>query len=234
MKKMIDIDSERNAIYEWTGTHIKEYNRDEDCNIQECEPDIYKQLYMIMKSGKIYSKARFIDQYFGGELNPGLRQALVSSKSEDEFLQSALGESIKSSKMKLTEADTDPATMVKHYLMAALWTGTDDNDVSLDKNYSIEDVADESFQASQRDCEKFVLAMERAKIMDAYLDSYPDQRSAWEQLGHDFWLTRTGEGSGFFARSELDDTLRKKLTKLADTFNEVYIYVGDDNKLYIQ
>lgn len=57
------------------------------------------------------------------------------------------------------------------------------------------------------------------------------------QAGIDFWLTRNGHGTGFWDRPEVyGEDNAKKLTSLVgyDTqFPESYIYVGDDNLIYI-
>lgn len=49
------------------------------------------------------------------------------------------------------------------------------------------------------------------------------------QLGMDIWLSRNRHGSGFFDHSyENEDSLMNA----AHNLKEVYLYVGDDNKLY--
>lgn len=54
-----------------------------------------------------------------------------------------------------------------------------------------------------------------------------------EQLGRDFWLTRTGAGSGFWDKAFGTEESRQALTKLAKVFGETSIYLGDDERLYI-
>ena len=48
--------------------------------------------------------------------------------------------------------------------------------------------------------------------------------------GHDFWLTRCGHGAGFWDGDwpETGDTL----TEACKAYGEVYLYVGDDGRIY--
>jgi len=49
-----------------------------------------------------------------------------------------------------------------------------------------------------------------------------------EQLGHDFWLTRNGHGTGFWDRDFGTELAREVLTDLAHSFGEADASVGDD------
>jgi len=110
--------------------------------------------------------------------------------------------------------------MLDAYLEAALWSSTDDNGDPMDRNYDISDIDKKSIKNSDRDLDKFV---DKAGDLLDEMDS--------EQIGHDFWLTRNGHGAGFWDRSLGD--VGDKLTKIADKFGEVNLYVGDDGKVYI-
>lgn len=50
------------------------------------------------------------------------------------------------------------------------------------------------------------------------------------QVAHDFWLTRNRHGAGFWDGDWPENG--DKLTKLAHSFGELAVYVGDDNLLY--
>jgi len=54
-----------------------------------------------------------------------------------------------------------------------------------------------------------------------------------QELGHDFWLTRTGSGSGFWDRDIGTPDNRKALTDLSRVFRETDVYVGDDGFIYV-
>ncbi len=51
------------------------------------------------------------------------------------------------------------------------------------------------------------------------------------QAGHDFWLTRNGQGAGFWD-GDWPKAAGKRLTKSSKTFGETTLYVGDDGKIH--
>jgi hypothetical protein len=108
-----------------------------------------------------------------------------------------------------------------HYLIAALWSSTDDNDNPLDETYDLGDIAPESVAKMREDVADFV----KANAVDLRLS-----RQSEEQIGHDFWLTRNGHGAGFWDRGlgEVGD----RLSDACKPYGEVYLYVGDDGKVY--
>lgn len=112
-------------------------------------------------------------------------------------------------------------TFTKHYLIAALWSSYDDNETPLDENYDIDDIAPESIEKAIVDCRKFQLRAE------SFLDGKDE-----EQCGHDFWLTRNHHGAGFWDRGLGKDG--ERLTKIAESFGETWLIVGDDGKLYFE
>jgi len=102
------------------------------------------------------------------------------------------------------------------YIEAALWSTDDDNGESLDKNYSTEDIGEETLEKIKGDCEKFQL--ENNEIVGEE-----------SKAGHDFWLTRNGHGAGFW---DGDWEEGEKLTASANKFGEFNLYIGDDNLIY--
>ena len=106
------------------------------------------------------------------------------------------------------------------YLVAALWSSTDDQGEPLDSNYSIEDLSDETILKAKEDCKRFRIKAE------SFLDGLDD-----EQCGHGFWLTRNRHGCGYWDRGYPKRT-GETLTKMAHSFGKVYLYVGDDGKVY--
>lgn len=99
------------------------------------------------------------------------------------------------------------------YLEAALWTQ------GLSKRYTIAGFSEEADAEATRDCKAFI-RQAKEYIGDNYA-----------QAGHDFWLTRTGEGAGFWD-GDWPEPAATKLTELSKKFGEVWVYVGDDDEIY--
>ena len=117
--------------------------------------------------------------------------------------------------MKMTD-------FLEQYLATALWSSIDEKDNPFDRNYSIGDFSEEALKQADKDCDLFI---EKAGDL---LDHIDDCDS-----GHDFWLTRQGHGAGFWD-GDYPDEIGDKLTEIANDFRELYIYVGDDGKLYFE
>jgi hypothetical protein len=142
------------------------------------------------------------------------------------------------------------------YIECALWSETDNTDDSggepLDKNYSIDDVADEAIEKMAADCAKFqtdnaellIKAYAAARCTCGFSTkptysahyhaascdaSRPHMYDA-EKAGHDFWLTRNGHGAGFWDRNL--GGIGDKLTKACE-YDECNLYVGDDGKIHV-
>lgn len=112
---------------------------------------------------------------------------------------------------------------INAYLYCALWSSTDDNGEPLDKNYNISDFDNDSLEKLKAHAlEFFTNNIDLINSAENY---------SYDQAGHDLWLTENGHGAGFWD-GDINQEIGDKLTKLAGT-KEVYIYVGDDNKLYI-
>lgn len=100
------------------------------------------------------------------------------------------------------------------YLQAMIWTncGPDDADEFPEgEDTTISDVA---ISKAVADCAEF------QKVAHKHLHvGTPSQN------GHDFWLTRNGHGVGFWDRGygEVGDAL----SKIAETFGEVYTYIHE-------
>lgn len=112
-------------------------------------------------------------------------------------------------------------TITQHYITAALWSSTDDQDEPLDSNYFASDIDPETLQEMRDDVASFVDTCHGLLVASGQSD---------EQIGHDFWLTRNGHGAGFWDRGlgEVGD----KLTAACKPFGEVWLYVGDDGLIH--
>lgn len=116
--------------------------------------------------------------------------------------------------------DTDFCKFFRAYIDAALWSSNDESDESggdpMDRNYDAWDIADETLDEMAVDCWHFLCAPTTAsgntltdarrtiEIIDyAYMDcafelGISGGHDAWQQAGHDLWLTRNGHGCGFW------------------------------------
>ena len=69
-----------------------------------------------------------------------------------------------------------------------------------------------------KDCEAFWNA--NKADLEAVAELYGIDRA-----GNDFWFTRQGHGVGYWARNELPDELRERLSEAASAFGEAYCEV---------
>ena len=106
------------------------------------------------------------------------------------------------------------------YLIAALWSSTDDKGEPLDDNYDISDIALKSVNAMLAECDDFI----------DYCNKLGIDMDETDHPGHDFWLTRNGHGAGFWDGGYPING--DALTHAAKTFGSVDLYVGDDNTIY--
>jgi hypothetical protein len=107
----------------------------------------------------------------------------------------------------------------KHYIIAALWSTTDDNNYEgdfLDKNYTVEDIHADTLAKIIEDCAKF------------QMENSNDIGDRYEDAGHDFLLTRNHHGCGFWETPDWAKEAGERLTEAADKFGEFDLYVGDD------
>ena len=110
------------------------------------------------------------------------------------------------------------------YLVAALWSSTQDDDSPFDDDYGVEDFSPESIEAAEKDISDFLGLLDAENILwEEFLGE--------EQFGHDFWLTRNGHGAGFWDRGL--GNLGEKLTEWAHSYGSSDVYLGDDGKVYL-
>jgi len=91
---------------------------------------------------------------------------------------------------------------------------------NFDDEYDVDDFSPEAIAEATRDCTDFQAA--NADTLEALGYDF-------EQLGHDFWLSRNGHGAGFFDRE--NGAKGDELQRAAKVYGSVDIYVGADGKL---
>ena len=115
------------------------------------------------------------------------------------------------------------------YLVTALWSSIDEKDNPFDDNYSISDFSEKALKQADKDCDLFIEKVRELSLLDKIYIGLLDETD----IAHDFWLTRQGHGAGFWD-GDYPDEIGDKLTEIANDFRELYIYVGDDGKLYFE
>ena len=118
------------------------------------------------------------------------------------------------------------------YLECAVWSELDDSEEGrpLTDRFTRLDFSNAGFVQATRDCRAFLDRAEKW-IVDRYFKYVTAEHTTVAQAGHDFWLTRSGHGCGFWD-GDWREPARTILTNLAKSFNDLSIIVGDDNKLY--
>lgn len=99
------------------------------------------------------------------------------------------------------------------YIEAAFWSSNDDDGEPLDQNFNWTDLSEETLETMIAECKRFQAA---TGVTGA-------------QGGHDFWLTRNHHGAGFW---DGDWPNGEELTKVAYSFGEYDLCIGDDGKIY--
>lgn len=117
----------------------------------------------------------------------------------------------------------------RDYTAAILFTEQDELG---DKNE--DDFAPEMMERIRADCAAFQAAEGVADILadeSNHRPGSPDD-TAEEHAGRDFWYTRNGHGVGFWD-GDWTEKAESVLDPLAGSFGEVWVYVGDDGKVYV-
>jgi len=115
----------------------------------------------------------------------------------------------------------------KHYAHCALWTSDDDTGTTLDSNYDLDDIDSDSTSKMMATCAKFIT--DNKETLEELKETY---NVSDDGIGHDIWLTQNGHGAGFWDRGY--DSLGEKLTDYCRTMVECNMYIGGDNKVYVE
>ena len=108
-----------------------------------------------------------------------------------------------------------------YYVDSLLW--------SIEVNFDRKDLSPDAVTTIIEDCTSFVNA-----VIEKYGSKFVEQYQV--ELGHDFCMTRNGEGLGFWDGDwdQLTDDNGDWLTELANTYHQINPYYGDDNQIYLE
>lgn len=128
----------------------------------------------------------------------------------------------------------DTQAFIAAYIECALWATCGPSEEphaceNLDDLFGPDDLAPETLQQVQEDCEDFIQANE-ADLREYCERMRCEQWTGEARAGHDFFLTRCGHGAGFWDRGL--DELGDRLTKAAEVYGDVFFYPGDDGRIY--
>lgn len=91
----------------------------------------------------------------------------------------------------------------------------------------VDTLAPATLQRMIEDCAKFQIC-NAALLRKAQHDRVGNTDEA---AGHDFWLTRNGDGAGFWD-GDWPEPYATQLSEACESFGEVNLYLGDDGLIY--
>lgn len=112
------------------------------------------------------------------------------------------------------------------YIVCALWSSTGDDDVPLDHDYSIDDLAPQTLADMVEDCKRFQNV--HADLLAQAYGAVPGYDES--MAGHDYWLTRNRHGAGFWDRGL--GGVGEELSEAARLEGSRDLYIGDDYMVY--
>ena len=118
------------------------------------------------------------------------------------------------------------------YIECMMWCEMDGSDSSggypLDAKYTIADIAPDTMQLIIYNCKRF--QTENADLLAEVDYGHPDFSNA-AIAGHDFWLSRSGHGTGFQDRGL--GTAGDRLAAASRRTGECSIYVSDHAQIHV-
>ena len=122
-----------------------------------------------------------------------------------------------------------PKDMVDAYIKAALWSSdaTDNEGSSRGSyerlNFDKSNLSPAAKKRMEDDCSAFYAA-----VIDGLANELSSEFS-YEQMGHDFWLTRNRHGAGFWD-GDWPKSVEKSLTDTAHAFGEQHLWLDAEEK----
>lgn len=134
---------------------------------------------------------------------------------------------------ELWDADVsvdDALDAYNSYKVVALWSSVEVNEDGTEGRPfdEIDAGFSEQAQASMRD-DVFDFIASEADHIRQFLEV---TGLGWEQVGHDFWLTRNRHGAGFWDRGAAGPAV-DELVESSHAFGESYLYVGDSGEIEV-
>lgn len=127
----------------------------------------------------------------------------------------------------ISYTEEDLIEMTQHYLIAMLWSAPSGEELEeesecLDGLFEVDGLPVWIFLDARKECREFL-----DKALAFGLLEHAD---SFEQVGHDFWLTREHHGVGFWDRPEIYGEHKDTLADLAQSFGERYPIAWRDEK----
>ena len=120
-------------------------------------------------------------------------------------------------------------TFTKTYILTILWSERDSSGETLNKNYHLTDFSEEATDKICEDCQTF-----RDQYASEIEHINSRNRSSSEIAAENFWLTRQrNPDKGCWSRDDVADDVKENLTQACRKYKSCYVFVGDDNKLYL-
>jgi hypothetical protein len=119
--------------------------------------------------------------------------------------------------------------LTKHYLVAALWTATDEDGNPLDSKHIVEDFSTEAIARAENDVKKFKKSVENSIHLRVNDSNSKELLEEWfnlddQQTGHDLSLTRNHQGCGFWEYDHTSKELGDILTDCAHKLGEISVW----------
>lgn len=162
------------------------------------------------------------------DFTPAASRAWVQVKGERVLIEEREAET----GAELAKKDSNFLEFAVGYIECLKWS-TSGNADGADVE-SLEDFAlsDEAHAKIIEECGAFYLANRDDCAEAAARYGSAADKSGYQGVGHDFWLTRAGHGAGFWD-GDLPEALGNRLTEASKTFAEVTPYIGDDGLVYV-
>jgi hypothetical protein len=146
---------------------------------------------------------------------------------------------------RIYEAIDNLETMVDGYLTAVSFTGADLDEETAENlgiietynksdpylyDFDINDIDSSSVVRVRDDCESFI--QKAGELLHG--SNLPHGEPDWSLIGHNFWLSRNGHGSGFFDSEDEYGNAAQQLQDIARDFGESYAFVKMDGDIEIE
>lgn len=165
----------------------------------------------------------------------------LNSEEKQQFEQYLTPEDYNTLIATMVFNDDQRSDIVKHYLIAALWTAEGRDEEGLNAElWNINNIDETSIQKATQDVDKFLshASFISHAVKEAGYGS-EDELNTTAAFGHDLYLTRNHEGVGFWDRQGLKNinglNAGEILTqKVEETLKPVELVKGDNGKLYFE